>query len=76
MKANVVRRVCVEKQCVKPTKEEAMTLLRAQRDIIKRGNTAVKCPRCGKFLEYTWRASSETIRCVDDNCIAVHTRGL
>jgi len=60
----------------KPTEVEAKTLLNAQKDIITLGNTSVKCPRCGKSLEYRCGASGETICCIDETCIVVYTRGI
>lgn len=60
----------------KPTKEEAEILLNTQKDYIERGNTPIKCPRCGKFLEYKCGQSGESIYCIDDKCIIVHTRGI
>jgi len=59
-----------------PTKAEAHILLGAQRDYVNRGNTAVKCPRCGRSLEYRCGESGESIYCTDDMCIVVHTRGI
>ena len=61
---------------VKPTEQEAQILLQAQKDYIKRGNTAVRCPRCGKPLEYRCGESGETICCTDETCIIVYTRGI
>jgi len=61
---------------VRPTEAEANILLDAQRDYIKRGNTSIKCPRCGKSLEYRCRESGETILCIRDGCISVDTRGI
>ena len=59
-----------------PTEAEAMILLNAQRDYIKRGNTAVRCPRCKKPLEYKCSESGETIYCIDERCIVVYSRGI
>jgi len=60
----------------KPTREEAAILLNAQRDYIKRGNTAIRCPRCEKPLEYRCGESGETICCIDEHCIVVYSRGI
>ena len=61
---------------LKPTENEALILLNAQRDYIKQGNTAIKCPRCGKSLEYRCGESGEAILCINDECVAVYTRGI
>ncbi|MCL2199672.1 MAG: hypothetical protein FWB80_12195, partial [Defluviitaleaceae bacterium] len=60
----------------KPTEAEARILLEAQRNYIIRGNTAVRCPRCGKPLEYRCGENGETICCTDELCIVVYTRGI
>ena len=60
----------------KPTIEEAEILLNAQKDYIEHGVTAIKCPRCGKGLEYRCNANGEAIYCRDSTCIVVYTRGI
>jgi len=61
---------------IRATKEEALIMLNAQKDYIKRGNTAIKCPRCGKFLEYKCGPTGESIYCLGEECIEVNTRGI
>lgn len=61
---------------IKPTEHEANILLAAQKDYIERGNTAKRCPRCGKALEYRCGESGETICCTDETCIVVYARGI
>ena len=59
-----------------PTELEAQILLNAQRDYIQHGNTAIRCPRCNKSLEYRCGQSGAAILCVDEACIVVYTRGI
>ena len=61
---------------LRPTEAEANVLLDAQKDYIVRGNTAIRCPRCGKSLEYRCGESGEAIYCTDDACIITYTRGI
>jgi len=58
------------------TKDDAVILLDGQKDFIERGTTDVKCPRCGKQLEFLQRVSGCVIRCVDERCIQVISRGI
>ena len=60
----------------KPSKEEAEVMYEAQSQIIHKGQTVIKCPRCGKQLKYTWMESAETTECVDETCIMVTSRGI
>jgi len=69
-------RVKREIKRAKPTKEEAIILFNAQKDYVERGNTPIKCPRCGKSLEYRCGESGEATYCTDENCIIVYTRGI
>jgi hypothetical protein len=69
---------CCSAHCLrsKPTKAEAGVLLAAQGDIINRGNTPIRCPRCGRSLEYRQNESGAAIYCIDPTCIILQTRGL
>ena len=58
------------------TKEDALVLLEGQKDFIEQGTTHVKCPRCGKYLEYLQQVSGSVIRCTDESCIQVTSRGI
>ena len=60
----------------KPTLKEAEILLKAQGEVIREGSTSKLCPRCGKFLRYTWQHNLETTRCMDIDCIVIRTRGI
>lgn len=61
---------------VMASETEADVLLDAQKDIFTQGNTSIKCPRCGKPLEYKWTESGTSIYCSDSNCIIVTCRGI
>jgi len=60
----------------RPTEMEANILLDAQRDYIHLDDTKIKCPRCGKQIEYVKRGSGSITRCIDETCIQTTTRGL
>ena len=61
---------------LEPTKEEAEILIKAQSQVVNEGHTSIRCPRCESKLEYVWRENGESMRCTDQKCIAVHTRGI
>ena len=58
------------------TKDDATILLEGQKDFIEHGTTDVKCPQCGKQLEFLQRVSGSVIRCIDESCIQVISRGI
>ena len=58
------------------TKEEALVRLNGQKDFIDHGTTHIKCPKCGKHLEFLQQVSGSVIRCTDETCIQVTSRGI
>ena len=60
----------------KPTEKEAEVLFEAQGDFIEKGDTDIKCPRCGNQLIYEAETSWEMTRCVDQSCISVVAKGI
>ena len=58
------------------TKDEAIILLEAKKDYKERGNTTIKCPRCGKAIECRYGESGSSVYCIDEKCIIVNIRGI
>ncbi len=61
---------------IKMTEQEMNILDSTGMDFLRYGKTATKCPRCGKEIELIRSGSSYTIKCVDDDCIALGYRGI
>ena len=66
----------IEKRGSEPTMKEAELLLQAQGEVIRNGSTSIRCPRCEKFLRYTWFSNMEIMRCSDIDCIVIRSRGI
>ncbi len=58
------------------TKKEYDVLCLAVSELLKSGDTTIKCPRCGKRLIYESKGSLEIIRCENISCIKSIRRGI
>ena len=57
------------------TREEALIFANTFKDFLARGETDVKCPRCGGGIVFTDCGSADVIGC-ENNCVLISYRGL
>ncbi|MDR3344794.1 MAG: hypothetical protein LBT21_04295 [Oscillospiraceae bacterium] len=58
------------------TKEEALLLARADKEMFFNGHTDIVCPRCGNAIVCEGEGNSYVIRCKTDGCILETVRGI
>ena len=65
----------IDKERLKPTRDEASFLIDASVRIVRHGED-IPCPRCGRLLICETIGNSYTVACSDDGCISAGCRGL
>lgn len=61
---------------VKTTIEEHKFLVSAETEIVERGKTDKRCPRCNNEVLIEETGTSYTVRCKTLNCIKADFRGI
>ena len=61
---------------IKYSNEELDFMDLAVDDFFEKGETDLKCPRCGNNFEFNKTSSSYSIKCVTENCLKMTCRGI
>ena len=59
-----------------PTKDEMKVLCNAVKDFDKQGFRDIKCPRCGKDLDFYRSGNAYAIKCSSNSCLMANMKEL